>query len=605
MTPKCFRILLLLTQLLLGYHQEAKAQNDIQTIKIHLEEARKKSNELDLIRLLTRGGFVLWSENEPEKAAEFFNEALTLNQKNGNQNAEAILYNHLGMIYSDLKNYELAAINFKSSLAIHQQEGDRKGEAAEYLNLGMATKEGGNPQKSIDYLKIGLEISHELNDQKMTHRFYGILAEYYQELDSTVKAMEFYNYYLAIEKHLQEELLEAKQKESSLKIQMAEAEKSVAENAKKVTQEKLVNTEVALNTAIKVGREKEIQIDLLNKENQIKELTMLEQKAQLTSAKILRNSIIGGSVMLSFLLMLAYTGYSQKKKANKMLHQQNNEITNQRDQIKSQSIELAKAFSEIREKNHKINRSIQYAKRIQEAMLSSSEKLKAYLPESFTYFVPRDIVSGDFYWFNELKNYPGKFILAAADCTGHGVPGAFMSLIANDLLHQTIFLKKIIDPKKILSELHAGLHKTLQQDKNKNMDGMDIGLCLVDQQHNKLTFAGARFPLIHIKNDALREISGNRTSVGGFPIVAQKQFSNHEITYEPGDTFYLFSDGFQDQFGGKAGDKYRHKNLLNLLLKIHGQPLTDQSPLLQQEYQRWTGSIYPQVDDMLVIGFRL
>ncbi len=278
------------------------------------------------------------------------------------------------------------------------------------------------------------------------------------------------------------------------------------------------------------------------------------------------------------------------------------EIEQQKHEIEVQRDLLAKQNEEIRRKNKDITDSIEYAKRIQTAILPLEENIKKHLPESFIFYRPRDIVSGDFYWFAYHK---GKIIIAAVDCTGHGVPGAFMSMIGAQVLNTIVLSKGVTDPAEILTLQHKYIRAALKQDTSDNQDGMDMALCVIDKEKGILEFAGAKNPLIYITKDGeLHKIRGDRQSIGGFQYTEHVEFTKHEIVIDSPMWFYIFSDGYQDQFGGPERRKFMTRNFHELLHSIHKFPVDEQKRLLQETLEAWMAG-YSQTDDILVIGFKL
>lgn len=275
------------------------------------------------------------------------------------------------------------------------------------------------------------------------------------------------------------------------------------------------------------------------------------------------------------------------------------------EKIVSQRTAEVQAQKEMLEsKNKDITDSINYAQRIQHAILPYAGDIKAVLPESFILFKPRDIVSGDFYWFGK-KN--GLSYIAAVDCTGHGVPGAFMSMIGNTLLNEILNDEGMDGPGKILSELHNRVRIALrQQDADStSRDGMDIALCVIDPKNQALQYAGANRPLYLITPESsFQEIKPNKVSIGGFDDQTQRTFHHHEIKISKNSMVYIFTDGFADQFGGPGGKKFMAKNLQKVLLEIHRKSADAQRAFLEAKFETWKGN-QEQVDDVLVIGFRI
>jgi predicted ATPase/serine phosphatase RsbU (regulator of sigma subunit) len=274
---------------------------------------------------------------------------------------------------------------------------------------------------------------------------------------------------------------------------------------------------------------------------------------------------------------------------------------NLEDKVKERTQQLNIAYQQIKQKNDDITASINYGQRIQAAILPNNERIKNELEDCFILFKPRDIVSGDFYWFNKKDD---KIIIAAIDCTGHGVPGAFMSMIGNALLSEIVSVKNIVTPSQILTQLDKGIQSLLKQDKTKNRDGMDLALCVWDQPNKVLTFAGAKNPLVYIQENTIHVIKGNKFSIGGEVRKVEATFEQHSIKIDKPTYCYIASDGYQDQFGGKEDKKFMKKRLKNLLLDIHTQDMGTQKDILDQTFTEWTGEKH-QTDDVLVIGFRV
>lgn len=263
---------------------------------------------------------------------------------------------------------------------------------------------------------------------------------------------------------------------------------------------------------------------------------------------------------------------------------------------------VAERTKELKEKNDDILSSIQYAKRIQESFLPPIDTLNSIFENAFILYLPKDIVSGDFYWFGERD---GKKVIAAVDCTGHGVPGAFMSMIGNNILDNLIIDRGITQPSEILNNLNTNVVSALKQDQvvENNKDGMDLALITYHPEQNKLEFAGAYRPLYLFKNDELTKIDSNKYPIGGQHYESEKLFTNHEINIEPGDTIYMFSDGYPDQFGGPKGKKFMVKRFQKILVEIKNLPVEEQKYRLQATLNEWKKDI-EQVDDILVIGIK-
>ncbi len=268
--------------------------------------------------------------------------------------------------------------------------------------------------------------------------------------------------------------------------------------------------------------------------------------------------------------------------------------------VRERTIEIRKQKEIIEAKNKDITASISYAERIQKASLPSLEIIEEELNDYFILFKPKDIVSGDFYWFTKIDDL---FIIAAIDCTGHGVPGAFMSLVGLNLLSAIVMENNITEPHMILEELHKRVQSALRQSATANQDGMDAAICVIDRKKKIVEFSGARNPLVYIQNNELFKIKGDRKSVGGNQSAA-KYFTKQTISIEKPTSFYIFSDGYQDQFGGPNNRKFMVKNMYKMFLENNHLPMNKQKEVYDNTIQSWM-SLTDQIDDILLIGFKV
>jgi serine phosphatase RsbU (regulator of sigma subunit) len=252
--------------------------------------------------------------------------------------------------------------------------------------------------------------------------------------------------------------------------------------------------------------------------------------------------------------------------------------------------------------------SVNYAQRIQNAILPKIQNIKDVFNQCFVVYQPKDIVAGDFYWYSDTPNEENQlntYLISVADCTGHGVPGAFMTLIGSSLLNQIVNEDNVYNPSIILDELNRRLLKTLQQ-QNRNEqvnDGMDIALLSIDKSKKQITFSSAKRPLIYFQQGQFKEISSNRYPIGGAEL-KHKEFKDVVVPYQSGDTFYLYTDGFTDQFGGENDKKFNIRRFRELLTSIQNRTLQIQKEILENEFYLWKGS-KDQTDDVLVIGIRM
>ncbi len=290
------------------------------------------------------------------------------------------------------------------------------------------------------------------------------------------------------------------------------------------------------------------------------------------------------------------------------IQQQNEEISAQRDAIEDQRNMLADknnslqdAYKEIEAQKDNITDSIVYAKRIQNAILPAHHRMAKLVPKHFVYYQPKDIVSGDFYWVDKIGS---KSVIAAVDCTGHGVPGAFMSIVGHNQLDYATRIKKARSAGEILDALNEGVSNALQNERNDTTvkDGMDIAICVIDHKAKKIEYAGAYNPLYLVRNGELTKVKADKFAIGTYLDNSERKYTNHEIQLQEGDMVYIFSDGYADQFGGPKGRKFMYRNFQEYLIQIAGESLEKQKELLHQKHIDWRGKEI-QIDDIIVIGF--
>ncbi len=280
-----------------------------------------------------------------------------------------------------------------------------------------------------------------------------------------------------------------------------------------------------------------------------------------------------------------------------------NDANREKKIIESLHRELQVAYQEIEEYNNSVKDSITYAKLIQEAMLPEKEILTGSFAHSFVIYRAKDIVSGDFYWFSQKDN---KLLLAVADCTGHGVPGALMSMVGFGLLNEIVNVKGITQPDQILNKMNKGLRRALKQDVKENQqgDGMDMALCVIDTQKQLIEFSGANRHLLYFRKMEYELVKGNKHGIGGLYTDSNLEFTTHLISYRPGDIIYMYTDGYADQFGGKNKKRMMTRNLIKLLKYTLSFGIAEQEQLLIKWLENWQGPL-EQTDDILLVGIQL
>ncbi len=527
-------------------------------------------------------GWILMGQERFKETVEYFNKSLAINQKlKLNQRVIANL-DDLGIVNKQMGNYEEAIKFCKQTIKLSESDKSTKGLATGYGNLAIIYVEMGQYDIAIESFQISNKNHESIDDHYNCAEGYVGLAQCYFQIKNYHKAQEYAEKSLAISQKFQYKTtltsayqLLAHVYSNQNNYQKAFKYMELFSNLRDSTYNEKNSRQINEMSAKYESEKKELMINSLEKDKALSD----EKSAQ--DKKFKTYSIIFFSLIAVFVFFL-FRSFLQKKKANNS---------------------LSLAYKEIEVKNKDITDSINYAKQIQRARLPNPSIILSHLPDSFGLYKPKDVVSGDFYWFAEHEN--GKLLLAAADCTGHGIPGAFMSLIGIDELNHAVLEKRLCDTSSILSSLNKGVKKALRQNEENSMsrDGMDIALLIFDLKNNTLEYAGANRPLYYIRDNALNEIPPTKSAIGG--ITSNDQvFKSHVREIKKNDMIYVFTDGFADQFGGESGKKYMTKRFKDLLLSIHHKPATEQEAILEKSLAEWKKDI-SQVDDILVMGVRI
>ncbi len=557
-----------------------------------------------------------WNQQSTNEAIAYFNRLLPMYQSLHNLQAEAAVNRNLGTIYGELQDYERSVQYFETSLSQYQTLEDTLNEGPTLVDLASALNHMQKYQEALDYLQESLLMIKRTGDIQLTRTYYGLMAQTYQYLNKTERSMEYFMYYISLDREIQErENRKIEQKAVQAAQQVFLKKKELDETIKELEKVQLLT------------QEQRDAINQLNAETALKELALSEKEARLKNEAWVRRLLTAGVVLALAVLVLLFVYFRQSKKKNTLLAQKNTSIEKQKHEIEEQQAALLQQSSKLEASHkqlgsyhHKILNSINYAQRIQSAMLPEEVHFQHMIKDSFILFQPRDIVSGDFYWFTEThrrttgnqlafkstlpeSDTSPKILIAAMDCTGHGVPGAFMSMIGFNFLNE-IEHKGIVQPNEILNTLHLSVRRFLKQDETANKDGMDAAICLVDPIAQTLEFAGANNPMVYIQHGEMHIVKGDRSAVGGASTDRNHRFAKHSLCIKEETWVYLFSDGYQDQFGGVEGRKFLSKNLRNLLLDIHTQPFEQQKQHLSETLDQWKGDT-AQIDDVLVIGFKV
>ncbi|MEO6884028.1 MAG: SpoIIE family protein phosphatase, partial [Bacteroidia bacterium] len=479
--------------------------------------------------------------------------SLQMLQEIGSKNGIATLYSILGTLYADEKNYGDALKNYSFALSIRKEIGDKEGIAQSYENFGNLYIQQKHFAAAITVLENAKVMADSIGEKNILKDTYKLLSEANYGAGNFKAAYEFHEKYT----NLKDTILNDKN------------QKQIAEMSTKYQSEK---------------KDKEIQ--LLNKNKDLTAVEIQKQKAE-------RNAFIVGFILMIVLAFFIFRSYREKQKANEI--------------ITAQKIEVEHQKTIVEEKNKDITDSIYYARRIQRALLISEQYLKKQLPDYFILYQPKDIVSGDFYWALNIQN---TFLIATADCTGHGVPGAFMSMLGINFLNEIVVEKNILEPNKIMDELRQNIIHALNPEDTQEeaKDGMDMVLCAFDFKNKKLKLAAANNPVWIVRNTTnempfLEEIKPDKFPIGKHD-QDQIPFTAHEISLQKGDVVYTFTDGYADQFGGSKGKKFKYKQLKELVLANFSKPMNEQQKIIAETLVNWKGNL-EQVDDILLIGIKV
>lgn len=503
--------------------------------------------------------------------------------------------NNIGKAYYLQNNYEKSIeYNLKAS-EIFKEIGDKKGMSACYTNMGSYYHIYGDFEKAIEYYLKSLKIKQELNDENGIAIVYGNISALYSAYADSLgynkklkqanldSALLYGQKAMTLAEHLNSvsAINRAASKLKNVYVKLGNYEEAIKYAQIYIaTQDSMFNadkTKALADMSTKYESEKkQLEIDKMQKakelDNKIIEAQQAENRKQLI---IIIASVIGFIIVLVFSIIL-FRMFSQKRKANIM---------------------LARQKEEIEEKNKDILDSITYARRIQSAILPPMKIVKEYLKESFILYKPKDIVAGDFYW---MEHKDGKVLFAVADCTGHGVPGALVSVICNNGLNRSVREHGLTDPGKILDKTREIVIQEFEKSEEDVKDGMDIALCSLSG--NILQYAGAHNPLWIVRNGEILETRADNQPIGVSRI--SRSFSTHSIELHPDDSIYIFSDGYIDQFGGENGKKFKSKAFKELLLSIQDKKMEEQKLILNNNFENWRGKL-EQIDDVCVIGVKI
>lgn len=490
--------------------------------------------------------------NNLEKAVECYSKAIEANTEQRNVNGVIFSYNNLGGVYMERKMSDSAGKYFTLAKDLIQYSEDKQAIASTCVNYGSYLNSVKKFREALPILEKGRALLEEMHQKKGLPETYGALAEATAGTGDYKKAYEMYK-------------LHALYKDSALNNDVQ----------KKIS-----------DLLVKFEREKnDKEVLLLKKDKDLQTQASESQRHQKYLILVAAAIIV---ILLCIFIVVMVNRFNLTRK--------------QKNIIELKEKETARQKEVIEEKQKEIIDSINYAKRIQHSLLASEQLLAAHIPSHFIFFHPKDIVSGDFYWGAELSN--GDFALVTADSTGHGVPGAIMSMLNIACLNEAVG-KRITSADKILFETRKSIIEHLSNDGSNDggKDGMDCSLVCLDPAHTVLKCAAANNPVWIVRNNSVMEIKPDKMPVGKHD-KDQQIFTLHEIPLEKNDMIYTFTDGYADQFGGPKGKKFKYKPLEDFLLSISQLSLPEQQILLDKQFREWKGNL-EQVDDVLVIGIRI
>ena len=595
---------------LYGQGQNPSASTVEQYLKL-AEEKRQAGDVRGATDYLNKAASKCWDEKDYPKAIQYYNQSIELNKIISNGNAIAGINCNLGTIYSDMNEYEKSYEHFKLAYTYRKEKNEHLSVISSLINMSLSLNKMERFNESIKILEEALEIAKSINDYKQIHSCYGNLAETYGRAGNTKRAREYFNMYQIVH----ESLISDSQKqlnEADLKALLAEKEEELAEKERELAEreklfaerEKLfaeregdlddiirrnVSSGVSSGLAemskkfLEVDTERRLALDSLSRAGLVYEILKNDyeiSKLQIQQEKTKSRILFGGLFLTVFVVFIIGFFLQQKKKDNRSLALQRDQIASQRKEIMD---------------------SIYYAQHIQLAIMPDPSLRHEILSDHFLFLRPRDIVSGDFYWATRHGN---KSVVVAADCTGHGVPGAFLSMLGISYLNEIVLKLGIYTASEILDQLRDNIKTTMTRTSERR-DGMDLALCVIDYDSMELQYAGAYSPLYIVRKGELMIYSPDKMPVGIHTFVGEEtKFTNHVIPLQNEDMLYIFTDGYIDQFGGKNDTKFKSKPFKQLLTRLSTMPTEQQKNILIETHDQWKGTGF-QVDDILVIGIRI
>jgi serine phosphatase RsbU (regulator of sigma subunit)/Tfp pilus assembly protein PilF len=565
-----------------AYDNEERYSDALEYYFYALPIAEETGDTNLLLRNYNQIGIIYSYQDNDETALKYFENFTRLAEDLGRLSNMAKGYNNLGICYKNLGDYETAGNYYHKALEIFKEQNYAVGIISSYINLGVVAANKNDNAQAMDYYNKATLLAYRENNLYALSIAKVNLGEMYYGQKMYRKAIQEYDSSLILSEKI------------NLKRQMKDAYDGLYKSYEKLgnyplafdyltkylaTKDSIFKDETKQKLSL---AEKNYEAVKAEKKFELKqkqdEILLLQQEKELAMNQLYIWALILVAAVVIISAFVLYTRVVEKKKANQLLQKQRDEIAHQKKEITD---------------------SISYAQRIQSAILPSHDALEKYFEEHFILFRPKDIVSGDFYW---LTYHDNKLIVAAADCTGHGVPGALVSVICSTALSRSVREFNLTEPGAILDKTTELVAESFTKNESEVRDGMDISLCMFDTERKNLHWAGANNPVWIIRNHELTEIKGDKQPIGRFD--HRKPFTSHKVSLEKGDVLYIFSDGFPDQFGGPDEKKFKYSNFKSLLKNISHESASIQKNEIEKIFEAWKGD-QEQTDDVCVIGMKV
>ncbi len=520
----------------------------------------------------------------------YANAAIKTAKKAKMDNTCAELYCMIGTFHFQNKNYKKAITAFENEYAIRKKLQQAKPRAVTCYNLGYCYSQSGNQRKATKYYEESMTLARKLGNQELIDLSTKGLSE------ASVKQKDYKAAYNYLDKYLKAENKRFSNENKLLKDINEQHEQKIEEQEQLIEQQdstiKVVSDEnkELEKTKKELLMENELQDEKLRNEKLKNE--NIEKEKQI--AKLYNNILTIVIIAIVIAAIFLIRNHIRRKKYNKILTAKNSEIS-------AQKIEIEKSYEVIRTKNKDITDSITYAGKIQKALLRDFGNYTNIVKDYFIFYAPKDIVSGDFYWAHRIDN---KFVFTVGDCTGHSVPGAFMSMLGIALLNQIVVQQKEFQASKILEKMRILVKSYLGQtgDNEEPKDGMDMSLCVWDLDKSEGNYSGAYNPLWQIRNGELTVFNAVKCPVGVH--TKEINFEDQYFRIEKSDRYYMFSDGYSDQFGEKNHEKFKISRFKRLITETSNLDLQQQGKRIEQTYYEWKGN-FIQIDDVCVLGIEI